>query len=149
MVGPEMACALGVIKGTQIEVESQYNQVGNVLGCLIGGGGWCGHDGVGNAQRDSLLLFNWEVFDPICFESPGEALVQSDARLGIRGLSGFGESIQEVGLHNLPPCLRNWLSPKSTHSVLGVLDVTDLVPVNLEDLGVSVLRLLYGGIRRE
>ena len=39
MVGPEMACALGVIKGTQIEVESQYNQVGNVLGCLIGGGG--------------------------------------------------------------------------------------------------------------
>ena len=33
--GPVMAGALGVFAGTQAEVKSQDNQVGNVLGLLI------------------------------------------------------------------------------------------------------------------
>ena len=62
-----------------------------------------------NAYQDGLFLFNWGVFDPICFELPGEALVQPNVSLGIRGLLGVGESSQEVGHCNRPPCLRNRL----------------------------------------
>ena len=79
-------------------------------------------------------MFNWGVFDPICFDFTGELLVKSDVRLGIRWISGVGESIQEVDLRNLSPCLRNRLLPKSVHSALGVLGVSDPVPINLEDL---------------
>ena len=50
--------------------------------------------------------------DPICFEFPGEVLVQSDVILGIRGILRVGESIQEVVRCNHPPCLRNRLLPK-------------------------------------
>ena len=38
--------------------------------------------------------------------------------------------------HNRPPCLRTRLLPTSVHSALGVLGMSDAVPVELEDLDV-------------
>ena len=87
-----------------------------------------------NAQRGRLFFFKWGVFDPIYFELPGKALVQSNVRLEIRGISRVGESNQEVSHCNHPPCLRKQLLPKSVHSALGVLGMTDLLTVDLEDL---------------
>ena len=89
---------------------------------------------MGDTQRDGIFLFNWEVLDPICFEFPDKALVQSDVSLRVRGILGVGDSCQEVGFCNRPPCLRNQLLPKSAQSEIGVLGVTDLVPVDLEDI---------------
>ena len=48
-----------IITGPQAEVESQYDQVRDVSGCLIKGGGRCGHDGVDDAHLGGLFLFNW------------------------------------------------------------------------------------------
>ena len=39
-----------------------------------------------------------------------------------------------MGRHNHPPCLRNQLPPKSVHLALGVLGVSDVVPVYLKGL---------------
>ena len=39
-----------------------------------------------------------------------------------------------MGRRNRPPCIRNRLLPKPVHSELGVLGVSDAVPVDLEDL---------------
>ena len=99
-----------------------------------------------DAQQGVLFLFNWGVFDPICFDFTGELLVKSDVRLGIRWISGVGESIQEVDLRNLSPCLRNRLLPKSAHSALGVLDVTDSVLVDSEDLDTRDVWILERSI---
>ena len=41
--------------------------------------------------------------------------------------------MQEVGCCNFPPCLRNSLFPKSVQSELGVLSVTDPVPIDMEE----------------
>ena len=73
--GPTMACALEVLKVPQAGVETQDDQVGDASGCLIGGRGCCRYDGVDDGHRGGLLSFNWGVFDPICFEFLGKALV--------------------------------------------------------------------------
>ena len=147
--GPTVAGALGVPTGAQAEVESQYYQVGNVSGFMIGGGGCCSHDGVDDAQPGGIFSFNWGVFNPICFEFPGKALDQSNASLGVRGLLRVRESHQEVGRQNHPPCLRNRLLPKSVHSALRVMGVTDSVPVDLEDLDVRDGWILESRIDRQ
>ena len=67
-------------------------------------------------------------------ELPCEALVEPSVRLGVGRLSGVGETIQEVGRCNRPPCLRNQLFPKSVHPALGVLGVPDSVALDLEEL---------------
>ena len=64
----------------------------------------------------------------------GELHVQSVVGLGVGGIPGVWEASQEVGCRNRPPYLRNRLLPKLVHSVLGVLGVTDTVPVDLQDL---------------
>ena len=71
---------------------------------------------------------------PVVFKMLGEPHVQSVVGLGVGGLPGVWEASQEVGRRNLPPCLRNRLLPKSFHSALGVLGMSDPVPVDLEDL---------------
>ena len=132
--GSAMAGALGILTGLQAEVEIQDDQVGDLLGFFIRGVSHCGHDGVGDTQRDGLLSFNRGVFDPIFFEFLGEVLVQSDVSLGVGGLSGVGESFQEVSRCNRPPCLRNQILPNLVHLALGVLGVTDSVLVDLGGL---------------
>ena len=48
--------------------------------------------------------------------------------------SGVGQTIQEVGLCNHPPCLRNQFFPKSVLPALGVLGVPNLVAIDLKEL---------------
>ena len=47
---------------------------------------------------------------------------------------GVGNSCYNMGCLNQPPCMINQLFPKFFHLALGVLSVTDSVPVYLEDL---------------
>ena len=101
--------------------------------CLwVGGGGSCGHDGLDDAQGGVFSLFDWRIFHTIGFELVGEAPAKDGVSLGLRGVSGVGEAIQEVGRCNSPPCLRNQLFPKSTHSALGVLGISEPVLIELE-----------------
>ena len=87
-----------------------------------------------DANWDGLSSFGQRVLNNVGFRLMGKTSVQSGVELGVGGLSCVGEAIQEVGRRNRPPCLRNRLLPKSVHSALGVLGVSDPVPINLEDL---------------
>ena len=66
-----------------------------------------------DVEWDSLFLFDWRVLDAVGFKLTGKTSVQSVVGLGVRRMSLVWESIQEVVHHNLPPCLRNRLFPKS------------------------------------
>ena len=81
-----------------------------------------------------FFSFDRRVLDPVCFKQPGEPHVQSVVGLGVYGLPGDWEASEEVGRCNHPPCLRNQLLPKSVHLALGVIGVSDTVPVDLKDL---------------
>ena len=72
------------------------------------------------------------IFDPVSFELTGEAPVHADASLGLGGISGFREAIQEVGCCNPPPYLRNLLFHKLVQALLGVMGVSEPVPIDLE-----------------
>ena len=63
-----------------------------------------------------------------------ELYVQYNVGLGVGGIPGVSEAILEVGCCNLPVCLRKRLLPKLVHLALGVLGVSNAVPVDLEDL---------------
>ena len=86
-----------------------------------------------DAKGGVFFPFDRKVLNPVGFKLPGEPYVQSTVGLGVDGLPGVWEASQEVGRQNRPPCLRNRLLPKSVHLVLGVLSVSDVVPVDLED----------------
>ena len=87
-----------------------------------------------DTEGDGFFLSDRRVLNPVGFMLPGEPHVQSSVGLGVGGLPGVWEAIQEVGCRNHPPCLRNRLLPKSVHLVLVVLGVSDPMPVDLEDL---------------
>ena len=42
--------AFGVLAGPEAEVESLLDQVGDVVGFVVGGRVFCGHDGLGNTK---------------------------------------------------------------------------------------------------
>ena len=130
---PAIACALGVFSGPKAEVEPQLDQVGDMPGFGVKGGGCRGHDGVEDAQGSGILPLDWGIFDLISLELSGEALFQADVSLGVGGVSRVGEAIQEVGRCNCPPCLINQLFPNSVHLALGLLVVTGPVPVESEE----------------
>ena len=92
--GSVVAGALGVLTGPQAEVETQDNQVGDMLDFFIRGVSRCGHDRVDNTKRNGLFFYKRGVFVSICFDFLGKALVQYDASLGVEGLSGVGKSCQ-------------------------------------------------------
>ena len=52
---PAMARVLGVFAGTEAEVYSQLDQIGDVPGPWVGGGGSCSHEGLDDAQRGVFL----------------------------------------------------------------------------------------------
>ena len=89
------------------------------------------------------------IFEFVGLELPCEALVESSVRLGVRQFSGVGQTIQEVGRCNRPPCLRNQFFPKSVHLPLGVLGVPDLVDVDLEELDLRDGWILESRIDRQ
>ena len=79
-------------------------------------------------------MFDWSVHDLVGFDLSGKFYSQSDIGLGVGGVSEVWEAIQEVGRYNRPPCLIKIFLPKLFHSALGVLGVSDVVPIDLEDL---------------
>ena len=87
-----------------------------------------------NAKGGGFFPCDRRVLDPIGFKLPGEPHVQSVVGLGVYGLPRAWEASQEVGRRNRPPFLRNRLLPKSVHSSLIVMVVSDTVPVDLKDL---------------
>ena len=89
-----------------------------------------------DAEGGGYFRSDRRVLDPVGSKLPGETHVQSIVGLGVCGLPGVWEASQEVGRRNHPPCQRNRLLPKSVHSVLVVLGVSDTVPVDLKDLDV-------------
>ena len=95
-----MARALGVIAGPDALVEAQLDQVGDVAGLWVGGGGSRGHGGLGDAKGGIYFMLDGGNFNPVSFKFPGEAPVQ--AGVGVGGNSGVGEAIQEVGRRNSP-----------------------------------------------
>ena len=132
--GPELDCspvagALGVFVRSEAEVEAQGDQVGDLTVFGVGGEGCYGNDGVDDAEWDSLFSFDQRVLQAVDFELPGETSVQSGVSLGVGRLSWVGEAIQEVGCRNCPPCLRNRLFPRSVHSAIGVLGMSDPVSI--------------------
>ena len=136
--GPELDCslvagALGVFTQSEAEVEAQGDQVGDLPSFGIGGEGCCGDDGVDDAEWDGLFSFDRRVLQAVVFEPPVETSIQSSVGLGVERLSWVGETIQEVGCHNWPLCLRNLLFPKSVHSALGVLGMSEPVSIYLQD----------------
>ena len=87
-----------------------------------------------DAKGDGFFSSDRRVLNPVGFKLPEDLHAQYVVGLGVGGLPGVWEASQEVGRRNRPPCLRNQILPKSVQSALGVLGVSDPVPVNLEDL---------------
>ena len=141
-----MALTLGVFIGTEAEVEAQLDQVGNVAGLLVRGGGCLGHDEMNDAKEDGFFPLDWGIFNPISFKFPGEAPVQAGESLGVGGLSRVGETTQEVDCCNRPPCLRKKILPNLAQVALGLMGALNLVPVDLEDFDTRDIWILESRI---
>ena len=93
--GPELDCpalarVLGVFAVPDAEVEAQLDQVGDVPGLWVGGGGSRRQDGLEDNQVGEFFLLDWRIFNTIHFELAGEAPVQANVSLGVWGLLGVG-----------------------------------------------------------
>ena len=82
-----------------------------MVGSGVRGGSCRGDDGLHNSQGDGLFLSDERVFEPIGLELLREALVEPSVCLGVGRFYGVGQTIQEVGCCNHPPCLRNRFFP--------------------------------------
>ena len=82
-----------------------------------------------NSEGGGIFLFDRRVLDAVGFKLTFETYVKSGVGLGVWRISWVGEAIQEVGCHNIPPCLRNQLFPKSVQASLGVVGM--LKPVSV------------------
>ena len=120
-----------------------------MVGSGFGGGSCLSDDGLDNSKGDCLFSSDWGILEAIGLELPCEALVESSVRLGVGRFSGVGQTIQEVGCCNRPPCLRNRFFPKSAHPALGVLGVPDSVAVDLEELDARDGCILESRINRQ
>ena len=120
-----------------------------MVGSVVGGGSSLGNDGFDDPKWDCLFSSDKGIFEAVGLELPCEALVEPSVRLGVSRFSGVGETIQEVGSCNRPPCLRNRFFPKSVHPALGVLGVPDSVAVDLEELDARDGWILESRIDRQ
>ena len=120
-----------------------------MVGSGVGGGSCVGDDGLDDPEWDCLFSSDRGIFEAVGLELPCEALVESSVRLGVGRFSGVGETIQEVGRCNRPPCLRNQFFPKSVHLALGVLGVPNLVAVDLEELDARYGWILESSIDQQ
>ena len=78
---PAVACALGVFAGPEAEVEAQLDKVGNVVGLGDVSVGSYGHNGVNDSQGDRFFQLGWGILDPVGFELPGGALIETGETL--------------------------------------------------------------------
>ena len=76
-----VACALIVFAGPEAEVEPHLDQVGDVMGIGVGDVGSGGHNGLNDPQGGRFSSLDWGILDPVCFELPGEALVNTGVSL--------------------------------------------------------------------
>ena len=120
-----------------------------MVGSDVRGGSCLGENGVHNSQGGGLFSSDGGIFEPVGLEFLCEALVGPGVCLGVSRFSGAGQTIQEVGRCNRPPCLRNRFFPKSVHLALGVLVVPNLVAVYLEELDVRDGCILESRIDRQ
>ena len=95
----------------------------------FGGGGCRGHNGFDDTKGGGLLSLGGGVLYVICFKLTGETPIQSGVGLRLWRISLVSKTIQEVGRRNRPPCLRNRIFPKLSHTLLGVVFV--MYPVSL------------------
>ena len=146
---PAVAGALCVFAGLHAEVEANGDQVGDVAGSGVGGGSCLGDDGLDDPEGGCLFSSDWGIFEAVGLKFPCEVLFEPSVCLGVSRFSGVGQTIQEVGRCNRPPCLRNQLFPKSVHPALGVLGVPDSVAVDLEELDTRDGLILESGIDRQ
>ena len=145
-----MASALRVFAGPGAEVEAYCYPVGNVVGSGVKGAGWHGDDVENNYQGGGLFSFGWGgVLELVDLELMCEALVDTGVILINGWFPGVGETIQEVGNYNYPPCLRNQLFPKSVHKALGVIGVPNAVAIDLEELDVGGVWILESRINQQ
>ena len=89
-----------------------------MAGFVIRSGDSRSHDGLDDAKGGGLITLDGGICDPVTFELTSEAPTQTGVSLGVRGVSGVKETIQEVGCYNIPPCLRNLLFPKLVQASL-------------------------------
>ena len=94
--------------GTEAEVEFNGDQFGDMVGSGVKGGSCRGNNGVHDPQWGGLFTSDRGIFKPVCLEFPREDLVYPGVCLRVSWFSGVGQTIQEVGSCNFPPCLRNW-----------------------------------------
>ena len=104
---PAVAGALCVFSGSQAEVEANGDQVGDMVGSGVRGGSCLENDGLDDPKGGCLFSSDRRIFEAVSLEFLCEALVKPSVRLGVGRFSGVGETIQEVGRCNRPPCLRN------------------------------------------
>ena len=102
-----MAGALCVFAGTEEEVEFNGDQFGDMVGSGVKGGSCRGNDGVHNSKWGDLFSSDGGIFKPLGLEFPRKALVDTGVCLRFNWFSSVGQTIQEVGSCNCPPCLRN------------------------------------------
>ena len=105
-----------------------------MVGSGVRGGSCGGNDGVHDSQGDGVFSSDGGIFEPVGLELPCDALVEPGVCLRVGRFSGVGQTIQEVGHCNRPPCLRNQLCPKSVHPALGLLGMPNVVAVDLKEL---------------
>ena len=91
--GPELDCpavarVLGVITGSEAEVEAYLVQVRDVAGFGVRCRYSCGHDGQDGAEGVGLNALDEGIFGPVSFEVIGEAPVQAGGPSAHR-LGGF------------------------------------------------------------
>ena len=75
-----MAGALHVFAGPEAEIESNGDQVGNVVGSGVRGASWCSDNGVHDSQGGGLLSLDGEIIDTAGLELPCEALFYANLR---------------------------------------------------------------------
>ena len=110
--GPELDCpvvahAIDVFTWPEADIEAQLYQVGDAVGFWVGGRDSLSHDGLDDANGGGILTLDGGILNTIGFELTGKEHVQAGVSLGVEGLYGVGEAIQEVGHCNRAPCLRN------------------------------------------
>ena len=73
----------------------------------VGGGSCLGDDVLHDSKGGGLFSSDRGIFEPIGLEVLCEALVEPGVCLGVSQFSRVGQTNQEVGRCNRPPCLRN------------------------------------------
>ena len=96
--------ALGVLEGSEAEVESQLNKANDVAGFGVGDGGSRCHDRLNDAKEGGLLMLDVGILDPVSFELKVEAPVRAC------------DSLEFGGVVRLERISRTWVTAIDPHA---------------------------------